>query len=196
MSRRSGAQRIGAIAAVAVLLTAPFGGLAEAEDDVEPLTLGDTYDLGPFEVRLDQVLSLPDLEPALFTDPGRRVLVLDVTVTNPTDRAESVGLLTQAWGGDGTGAVPWSDEDSPRLRAVSVNDATELSPSEPINPGQTVRLVLVLQQESAWRPEDLRLELYGFPFVEDDPGTLDPNQWDPSDPFLVAAGPVEAEVEQ
>ena len=164
LSRRSGAQRIGALAAVAVLLTAPFGGLAEAEDDVEPLTLGDTYDIGPFEVRLDQALP-PDLEPALLTDPGRRVLVLDVTVTNPTDRAESVGLLTQAWGGDGTGAVPWSDEDSPRLRAVSVNDATAAQPLQPIN---WMLLGLVLQQESAWRPEDLRL-VYGFPFVEDDP---------------------------
>ena len=69
------------------------------------------------------------------------------------------------------------------------------TPSEPINPGQSVRLVLVLQQRSSWRPEDLRLELYGFRFVEDDPGTLDPNRWDSSDPFLVAAGPVDAEVE-
>jgi hypothetical protein len=189
---RSGVQRVGVLAAVAVLLTAPFGGLAKAQDDPETLELEHTYDIGQFEVRLDNVVSLGDLAPAVVPDPGLRLLVLDVAVTNPNDEAQPIEDLTKTWSGKATGAVPWGEDEAPRLRAFTVDDATELDPGEMVNPGQTMRVALVLQQVADWDPAGLSLELYASHFKED-PFTLSDGYWVVDE--LVASGPIAVEVQ-
>ena len=191
LGERSGAQRIGALAAFALVLTGPFGGLAKAEDDSARLTLGETYDIGQFEVTLEQVLSLDDLAPALFPDEGSRLLVLDVTIANATDEPQAVGDAVRSWSGKGTGAVAWAGDDAPSLRAFTVDDATELYDSEPVNPGQTLHVVLVLQQQADWDPDALEIELYGSDFTED-AFALTEGYWVIDD--LVASGHVDAEV--
>lgn len=192
---RSGTQRIGAVAAVAILLTAPFGGLAEVDDsdDVAPVVLGEAVDIGPFDVTLRKVVSLGDLAPAVTPRPGRRLLVLDVTVTSNTDRPEPLSLASGAWRGQGTGAVPWDDGQPIELRVFSVDDASELDASEPVNPGQTVRVAMVLEQVASWAPDELELELSGYLFEEVDPFTLSDPAWELDE--VVRYGHVEAEVE-
>ena len=49
VANRSAPQRLGAVAAVLIVLSAPFGGWRSAsEQDVVPLELGQRIDIGPF----------------------------------------------------------------------------------------------------------------------------------------------------
>jgi hypothetical protein len=186
VSSRSASQRIGAGAVVAILLTAPFGGLSPAKDQYEAkLQLGHRYDLGPFYLTLDKVETLSDLSPAVTPqDPGDRLLVIEITVTNHTDESFIVSSAVDTIGGDHTGAIPWPGDvrsaeefggDPPTTaepKVFNVADASDML-TEAFNPGQTYQLAIVVEQRPGWDPKDLVLYLLGLVHQDEDPTTLE-----------------------
>jgi hypothetical protein len=191
VANRSGTQRVGAVAAVLIVLSAPLGGWRSAPaQDVAPLALGQTIDLGPFDLTIDAVKQVGALEPVLEADGVTRLLVIRTTVTNHTDRPEGADLVEKAFSGDHTGIVAWEDGD--QIRLFGIDDAVELLAGEWINPGVTYHLALVLRQEPDTDLDRLTLGVTGYRFQADDPQTLDPDRWVPSD--LLAEGHVPIEV--
>jgi hypothetical protein len=196
VANRSGPQRLGAIAAVLVLLSAPFGGWKTAsEEDVVPLELGQKIDIGPFYVTIESVKQVTELPPVIEADPTSRFLVVRATVTNYTDRPEFADLVTDALSGDGTGAQPWEGDQVAQPRAFDVNDAVELPASEFVNPGQTYTYAFVLRQHVDVDLDRLTLAVTGYHFQEVDPHTLDPERW-VRDETPLAEGHVEIEVKE
>jgi hypothetical protein len=189
---RSTTQKIGVVAVLAVLVTAPFGGLGKAHtDDAATIRLGTRYDIGPFYLTIDKVETLGDLAPSVSPTGRNRLLVIEVDVRNHSYRAESADLVVQAVGGTGTGAVPWPDQKDISVRTFDVADGSEVG-TETINPGQSYQLALVVQQAPDWQPGHFALSLAGYEFEHDDPTALDPNEWILTK--VLAKGPVDVEV--
>jgi hypothetical protein len=177
VARRSPTQRLGAVAALVVVLSAPFGGWRSAADqEVVPLALDQRLDLGPFHLTIDSVEQVTALPPVLEADPDARYLVIRTTVTNHTDRAESVTLAEAAFSGDHTGFLAWPDEEA-QLRVYGVDDAVRLPSGEFVNPGNTLHLAFVLRQQPDTDLAALTLGVRGYHFQEVDPQTLDPDRW-------------------
>lgn len=171
-------QRVGVLAAVLVLLTAPFGGLdSAAERGVRPLRLGERLDIGAFHVTVTAVKQYADLPPAVTPEPGTRLLGIRVEVTNHSGRAEYARQVADAFSATGSGAVAWPGDDEPDLRIFDVDDAGELPASEFVNPGSSYEWILALQQRPDVDLDDLTLAVTGYHFRETDPQTLDPRQW-------------------
>jgi hypothetical protein len=179
VANRSGSQRVGAIAAVLVLMTAPFGGLRSATDpDPDRLELGQKIDLGPFYVTVNSVKQHTELPPVVEKDPTSRILAIRITVTNHTDRAEFSSLAADAFAGEHIGAIPWPYDTEALPRVYDVDDAGQVPPGEYINPDQTYTYALLLRQRPDADLDALSLSIYGYAFVEEDVQTLDPNRWD------------------
>ena len=175
---RSATQRVGIVAGVLVLATAPLGGLrSAASEGAETLELGTRYDIGAFDVTIDKVSQVPDLEPAISPEAGYRILAVKVSVTNTSERAEQAGQVSGAFSGTGTRAVPWSEDDEPELLIFDVEDANDVPTTEYLNPGVTYEWVLALQQRPDADLDTLELGLTAYHFRETDPQTLDPNIW-------------------
>ena len=178
VAQRSGTQRVGVLAAVLVLATAPFGGLSSAKDaDVARLELGQRIDTGPFYVTITRVRQLDSLPPVEDGVPGSKLLTIRMTVTNHTDRPEYARLAYDAIGGEHTGVVPWPGDTEPVRHVYDVNDATELPSGEQVNPGQTYDYAVVLRQEPETDLDQVVLEVSGYEYLEVDPQTLDPERW-------------------
>ena len=191
VANRSGTQRVGAVAAVLIVLSAPFGGWRSAPaQDVTPLTLGQRIDLGPFYLTIDSVKQVSALPPVIEADGVTRLVVIKTTVTNHSDRPESADLVEKAFSGDHTGIVAWDDGD--QIRVYGVDDAVELPAGEWINPDVTYHVALVFRQEPDTDLDRLTLGVTGYRFQTDDPQTLDPDRWVLSD--LLAEGHVPIEV--
>jgi hypothetical protein len=178
VANRSTSQRLGAVAAVLVLLSAPFGGWRSAsEQDVVPLELDQKIDLGPFYLTIESVTQVKELPPVIEADGTSRFLVIRSVVTNHTDRPEQAKLAADAISGDHLEALPWGDDEYPDLRVFGRDDAVELPQSEYINPDQTYPLAFVLRQRADVDTDRFRLAVTGYEFQEVDPQTLDPNRW-------------------
>jgi hypothetical protein len=194
VANRSAPAKLGVLGAVLVLLTAPFGGLkSQAAEDVRPLELGQRMDIGPFYVTIEKVSQVSDLQPAISPEADNKLLVIKVEVTNHSDRAELSSIVTNAIGGDHTGAVAWPDDPAPRPKVFSVDDASGFN--EYVNPGQTYTWALVLQQQPDTDLDQITFEVFGYFFQEVDPQTLDPNRWVLDDDPL-AEGHVPVEVQE
>lgn len=191
---RSTSQRLGAVAAVLILLSAPFGGWRSAsEQDVVPLQLGQRIDIGPFYITIESVKQVTDLLPVIDADGTSRFLVIKAEVTNHTDRPESADLAALALSGGNTRALAFEDDDDLRLHVYDVDDAVELPASELINPGMTYTYAFVLRQRPDVDLDAVTLAVGGYHFQEVDPQTLDPDRWVPDDQPL-AEGHVPIEV--
>jgi hypothetical protein len=181
---RSASQRIGAVAVLAVLVTAPFGGLEQHRGYEAELQLGHRYDLGPFYLTLDKVVTVPDLKPAIKPQKkGDRLLVIEITVTNHIDDEFPISSVVGAIGGDHTGAVPWPKDvefaeengteppTTPEPKVFNVADTSEMA-GEAFNPGQTYQLAVVVEQAPGWDPADFSLTILGLVHRDEDPTTL------------------------
>jgi len=194
VANRSTSQRLGAVAAVLIVLSAPFGGWrSAAEQDVVPLELGQKIDIGPFHVTVENVKQVTDLLPVIEADGTSRFLVVKATVTNHTDRPESADLVTQALSGKNTRALAFEGDAVLRLHVYDVNDAVEVPRGEMVNPGLTYTYAFVLRQRPDVDLDAVTLAVYGYHFQEVDPQTLDPDRWVPDDQPL-AEGHVPIEV--
>ncbi len=173
MGRRSRVQQGGALAAVALAVTAPFGGLDRvAPESAARLDTGQAFALGPYDVTVQRVVSTPELEPIRSPEtPGNRILSVVMTVENVTDRAEPFVLLTDALTVSGAGVVPGDAE------LALLSDGT--SPSW-LNPGMSQEVALVLEHD----PEvdvPATVETLGYEFVDESALTLYDDYWLPSD---------------
>ena len=179
VANRSYPQRLGAIGVVLVLLSAPFGGWRSAvERDVVPLELDQQIDIGPFYVTIQSVKQVTDLPPVIEGDGVSRFLVIRAEITNHTDRAESNHLVTAAFSGKHTGALPFDEDgDEVRPHVFDVDDAGDVPDSEMVNPDQTYTYAYVLRQDAGTDLDAVRLAVSGYTFQEDDPSTLDPDEW-------------------
>lgn len=168
-------QKVGGGVAAALLASAPFGGLSAVPDQGGPgqVRLDEAIQVGPFRVVIDQVVELPDLEPAVRPEPGQRVLVLDATVTNTTDRPDYGTLLHGQLSLSGGGVRM---EDRPTL--VVVDDSTTVST---FNPGVEYRLAIAYTTDGPWQGDSVTLTVDRLEFVVEDRLTLDDNAWRPRD---------------
>jgi hypothetical protein len=195
VANRSTTQRLGAVAAVLVLLSAPFGGWRSASDqDVVPLELNQKIDLGPFHLTIESVTQVKELPPVVEADGTSRFLVIRTVVTNHSDRPEFASLAAEALSGENLGALPWGDDEYPDLRVFGRDDAVELPGGEYINPDQTYPLAFVLRQSPDVDVEQFTLTVTGYQFQEIDPQTLDADRW-LLETTPLAKGPVPIEVE-
>lgn len=175
MGRTSGRQRLGAGVAVALLLTAPFGGLKAAEAP-DPVTLkpGKVFAIGPYDVTIRKVVTVADLAPSIRPEhQGDRLLVLVGTVKNPGKRPEFATLVTRAIDVRG-GDVLAPKGGAPAARLVSVTDGEDIST---INPGLTYDVAIVLEQKQGWTGRQVTVDVDGYRYQEEDPLTLDPQSW-------------------
>jgi hypothetical protein len=178
VANRSAPQRLGAVAAVLVVLSAPFGGWRSAsEQDVVPLELGQRIDIGPFFVTIESVKQVSDLLPVIEADGASRFLVIKAKVTNHTDRPEPADLVTQALSGRNTRALVFEGDDELQLHVYGVDDAVELPASELVNPSLSYTYAFVLRQRADADLDAVTLAVYGYHFQEVDPQTLDPDRW-------------------
>jgi hypothetical protein len=173
-ARTNGRQRLGAGAAAVLLVTAPFGGLRAAPDaGPERIAPKQEFEVGPYDVVLDRVVTVSDLKPQIEPEkPGDRLVVVVGTVHNPTDRPEYGTLLTRALSLRGAGVV--APEVGSTAQLVSVEDGQSIST---INPGLTYQVAFVFEQEAGWTPRDVTVDVLGYTYQEEDPLTLDPESW-------------------
>lgn len=170
VSGRPTTQKAGAGVAAALLASAPFGGLAGApEPGPEPIVAGKAIMVGPYEVVVDKVVELPDLEPAVSPAPSQRVIVLDARVTLTGDRPEYGGTLTNNIGVSGGGVRV---VERPRL--FFVEDASQMLN---FNPGLTYRLALTYVTSGPWQGDSVTVRSNLVEFREEDRQTLDPDAW-------------------
>jgi hypothetical protein len=176
-------QRAGALAGVALLVSAPFGGLeAVPPPPLAAIEVEQPFDVGPFEVTVRRVVSVPDLEPIARPERRRnRLLGIVAEVHNLTDRPEYLTLLPDSLTARGAGVTG----REPELFVVS--DGTRPSM---LNPGMSEEMVIVLEHQPGLG-ETLRLDVLGFTFVEDSVLTLDEDYWLPGDVALSGDFPVE-----
>lgn len=178
VANRSTAQRLGVVGAVLVVLTGPFGGWRSAsEEGTQPLTLGQKIDIGPFYLTVEKVSQVPDLLPAVAPQEGNKLLAIKVKVTNHTDVPEYADLATSAVGGEHTGARPWPDDTEIKPRLFDVDDAVEVPKAEFINPDQTYTYVVVVEQDPDTDLDRLTVNVLGYRYEAEDPGTLYPPHW-------------------
>ncbi len=167
---RPTSQKVGGGVAAALLASAPFGGLAAVEaPTTEPLRLDQAFRVGPYEIVIDKVVELPDLKPAISPEEGQRVIVLDATVTNTTDRPDYSVTLTNHITVDGGGVKV---EERPSL--VFVDDSTDLSI---LNPGVGYRTAICFVMSGPWQGDAVTVRADHLEFIEVDSLTLDPNTW-------------------
>ena len=179
------------LALLAVLATAPFGGLKTAAvPPPEPLGLGQDLDLGPFTVRVEQVLSVPRVELAggLEIEPASargRLLLVEVRARNTTDEPQSSLQVAKAIGGPRAAVEPWPGDQDIRGDIVGVADATRAGY---VNPGLTLHALVIFSQPATWTAATIDLSLSGSRFREDDPFSLEPQAWVLDD--VLARGPL------
>ncbi len=174
---RPRSQRLAAVVAVALLLTAPFGGLEQAktpEPDAAPV--GKAFQIGPFDVTVEKAFTLGSLTGDEPEPDGKRFLVVRAVVSNPGTRPEYLSYLTEVLAVKHGGVV--FEEGSRRAQALFVKDASSIGE---MNPGLTYELALVFPQRAGWTRQDITLEIGGTNFVHEDPLTLDGDFWLPTD---------------
>ncbi|PRY57147.1 hypothetical protein BCF74_11669 [Knoellia remsis] len=174
---RPTSQKVGGGVAAALLATAPFGGLSRVPEPApDPIRLGEPIEIGPYRVTIDQVVELPDLEPAVRPGPDQRVIVLDATVKNTSDRPDYAVLLLDQLSISGGGTVTDDNKDgaSDDPTAVVVADATRVSV---VNPGVEYRLALTFVTEGPWDGDTVTVRANRLEFVAEDPLTLDNDTW-------------------
>ena len=171
----TGRQRLGAGVVAALLLTAPFGGLKAAEQPGPTgIEAGKSFEIGPYEVSLDRVVTVSDLAPQITPEQeGNRLIAVIGTVRNPGVRPEYPLLLTRAIALRDAGVVEASG-GRPDSQVVSMEDGEPLGE---INPGLTYDVAFVFEQEQGWERRPVQVETLGYSYLEEDPLTLDDESW-------------------
>lgn len=140
-----------AIAAVAVLASGLFGGLATATPDgPAELKAGTELEAAPFDLTIERVRWLPDLgesEP----DPGRRYIGVVATLTNSSDHPVHLGDVKAALRlVDVPGTVESESGDS--VEPADVMVIADSSALDTAPPGVEFEVVFLWTQSTAFEP--------------------------------------------
>lgn len=172
---RSKTEKVGGVAGVLLLLTAPFGGLNEVPaPPPEKIVAKTTFSAGPFDVKVHKVVSLPDIAPTVKpSDPANQLVVVDADVKNVSDRPETVAALRKMVSISGKGIH--DENGKPQLpEAYIVADGSQ--PSE-INPGVGYRLALIVEQRRSEAGTKIDFRVANTRFVTESKLTLDEDFW-------------------
>lgn len=182
---RPRAQKVTTLGAVALLVTAPFGGLKQVESPPpESAQVREPFRVGPYDVTVRRARTLPTLEPAYEPAEGNQLLVFVVEVENLTDRSEFVHTFKTVLSVDDGDVL---EEDGQQLQP----EIRHLEDGETIpylNPDVPVELALIYEQPLGWDGREVSLGFQEMVLQEVDPFTLDPDAW------LVSDGPPAVEV--
>ncbi|WP_164545002.1 hypothetical protein [Antribacter gilvus] len=187
----------------AVLLSAPFGGLAGAPPPgPADLAVGEAVRVGPFEVTLRGATTLPYVGGVVNAAETNRVLCVLAEVTTVGDRPEygvtlsgavrppaDGGVVAVGEGGD----FPLRGSDGAAQAALAVvsDGAVESGNLDRLNPGVTYTVVLAWEQEGSWSGDSVTVTLDGLTWVEEDSIGLMPQRWnDLDEPVYSATLPV------
>lgn len=177
MQARPRSQRLAAVVGVALLLTAPFGGLEPATTPkAQTAPVGKPFRIGPFDVTVEKAFTLGSISGDEPEPDGKRFLVVRALVSNPGTRPEFLSNLTEVLAVKHGGVV--FDDGTSRAQSLFVEDASSISE---MNPGLRYELALVFPQRAGWTRQDITVEIGGTDFVHEDPLTLDGDFWLPTD---------------
>lgn len=173
---RSRAQKVSALGAVALLATAPFGGLEAVEqpraEEVDP---GRSFRLGPHEITVDRARTVPDLgdvhRPEL---DGAQLLVFVIEVENVTDRYEYVQTLRRSLSVAKGADLAGNDDGQLAPTILHLADGESLSY---LNPDVPVELAVIFEQRLGWSGPDATLTFQPIEFEEEDDQELDDEAW-------------------
>jgi hypothetical protein len=186
-------QKVGAVVVVALLVSAPFGGLRQAPPPA-PKAVGIDRPLmiGPFRFTFVKAVTVADLAPTVSpSTPGGRLFVIEAQVSNSGGRPERLNTLTQALTVRGAG-ISELDGSPATPRAYSVKDGTDLSGGGSMNPGSSYLVALVWDQAPGWTGDRAHLRVGRLEYREHDPLTLsDKTWWLMGDEAAAATFPVE-----
>lgn len=155
-----------ALAAVGLVVSAPFGGWRAAESEEVPVVApGEPVEAAPFEITLERAYHSPrpsDSFPEL--EPGQQYVVVLGTLTSHHDATVPSGLLGDAIDLHGLPMVLDIFGDRPQdgvqvePQLYSASDSTLL---RLIGPGLTYDIGLVYVTESSQMPTELSVEISG-----------------------------------
>ena len=159
LAQRSRKEKTVGVAALALVASAPFGGLGPAgEEPVHGLRLNNTVTIGPYDVtflrayRVKQFVGtqVPEWSASPFkpSDESRQLLVLEVDVANGGKRPEYAHVLTKAVSIRGAAKVDSFGGPTARPGLIYRADRSDASI---LNPGMTHRLALVVEQPARVR---------------------------------------------
>lgn len=150
------------------LLTAPFGGWQAVREthEVESLELDRPVQVGPFEVRVTKVVSVPDLAPS-YAPEGARVFAVVATVRNTTKAPADAWLLTKAV------ALPQNARLAKGLEhpeeVLDYVDGSQIGALDPVNPKLEQSVVWAWPQYPAWTGGDVTLSFDEVEWYEPGP---------------------------
>lgn len=173
LAQRSRKEKVAGVAALALVASAPFGGLDQAgEEPMSGLRLNETVQIGPYDVtflrayRVKQFVGtqVPEWSAGPFkpSDESRQLLVLEVDVTNGRKRPEYAHVLTKAVSISGAAKVDSFGGPSARPGLIYRADRSDASI---LNPGMTHRLALVVEQPAQMRTPRARLAIREMMYV-------------------------------
>lgn len=179
VAQRPRAQKVTAVGGLALLATAPFGGL-QAEPPAPPTALvaGKTAHLGPLDVTVEKVVTVGDLgEVVKKNKAGDRLLAVVAKVHNPDTQPHTPLLVADVLHVDGGGHLdqPGLPGD-PKPVAFLMDDGTD-GTFDPVNPGDTREIAFLYDQPAGWKQQDVTVKLTGYVWVTHDPLTLGNEQW-------------------
>lgn len=156
LAQRSRKEKIAGVAAVALVASAPFGGLDRAgEDQPKSLHRGEVVAIGPYDVTFRNAYRVKEFAgtqvetwqapPVKPSDASRWFLVLEVDVTNDGQRPEYAHVLTKAVSVQGAAKTDSFRGPSAEPNLLYRADGSDVST---LSPGLTHRLALVVEQPS------------------------------------------------
>ncbi|HSX69235.1 hypothetical protein [Nocardioides sp.] len=149
------------------LLTAPFGGFesVSASTLLGSIEIGVPMQVGPFEVTLEKVVTVPDLAPTVTPEPGRKLLVVVASVENTGNRPWGVRVLTDALPAPADGGIEANDLGKTNADVYDYDDTSQI---RDINPGIRHKAVLVWQQDEDWSGDSVTLTVDELEWVGED----------------------------
>ncbi|HKY58923.1 MAG TPA: hypothetical protein VJL80_12860 [Aeromicrobium sp.] len=159
LAQRSRREKTVGLAAVALVASAPFGGLDRAgETPPAALDLGAAVAVGPYDVTFVRAYRAKEFAgsqvepweapPVTSSAEARRLLVLEVDVTNDGKRPEYAHVLTKAVALRGAAKTDSFGGPSADPKLVYRTDGSAVST---VSPGMTHRLALLFEQSSRTR---------------------------------------------
>jgi hypothetical protein len=187
IAARSRKEKGAGVAAIALVLTAPFGGLAGVADEPpRPLTVDRPVAIGPFRVTFLRAYRVPQFlgtqvqewegAPLKPTVASHRILVVEADVVNAGQRPEFAHVLTKAVSIRGAAKV--DGYGGPTSRPELIYRADGSSPGE-LNPGLTHRMALIVEQPATATASTVTLSVVRMTYIGKGGGAsnLDEDYW-------------------